>query len=61
VPEYWIIDVKGRAVEVLTDPVPAGYRRCAVLGAKDTLRPLNVPGVSLRVAELWRPPRNERR
>lgn len=33
VPQYWVIDVPGRCIEVRTDPAPDRYRRCEVYKA----------------------------
>ncbi|HXB63949.1 MAG TPA: Uma2 family endonuclease [Solirubrobacteraceae bacterium] len=37
IPVYWLVDVPGRAVEVRTDPGPAGYGRCEVYGVGATV------------------------
>lgn len=47
VPTYWLIDVLGKAVEVRSDPGPAGYGRCEVYKAGD-----RVPSPAEGVAEL---------
>ncbi|HWO23243.1 MAG TPA: Uma2 family endonuclease [Kofleriaceae bacterium] len=52
VPEYWIVDVKARAVDVLTHPAPDGYLRAARLGRGDVLRPTLLTGIELAVADL---------
>jgi len=36
-PEYWIVDVPARAVEVLSGPGPAGYARSRILRGADEL------------------------
>lgn len=51
-PEYWIVDLRARAVEVYSQPAGASYARCDVLHEGDVLRPSRVPGVELAVAEL---------
>src|SRR5829696_6224297 len=52
VPEYWIVDVPARAVEVLSGPGPAGYARSRILRGADELvaRPV---GRTTTVAELF--------
>jgi Uma2 family endonuclease len=53
VPTYWLVDVPGRAVEVRTDPGPAGYGRCEVYGVGATV-PSPAEGVTdLDVAWLF--------
>jgi len=52
VPEYWIVNIKTREVEVLTRPTATGYARRGVMRAGDILRPLNVPGGALRVSDI---------
>jgi Uma2 family endonuclease len=37
IPTYWLIDIPGRAVEVRTDPAPAGYRTLHTLDAGGVL------------------------
>ncbi|WNG32300.1 Uma2 family endonuclease [Archangium violaceum] len=55
VPEYWVVDVTGRAVEVYSDPdVDAGrYRTMRTLGVGEMLSCATLPGLSLPVAELF--------
>lgn len=54
VPEYWIVDVKRKAVEVLTEPTADGYR-CVELRTTGVLRPTKLRGVSFRIADIpWR-------
>lgn len=55
VPEYWIVDVAGRAMEVRRDPSPAGYKLFRVLQESDTLLPLPLEASGtkpLRAADL---------
>jgi Uma2 family endonuclease len=54
IPEYWIVDVEGRAVEVYTDPDRAAprYRHMARLGETDVLQAGLVPIPGIRVAEI---------
>ena len=37
IPTYWLIDIPARAIEVRTDPSPAGYRTLRTLEAGDLL------------------------
>ncbi|HEY1688403.1 MAG TPA: Uma2 family endonuclease [Solirubrobacteraceae bacterium] len=34
IPEYWLVDVPGRAVEVRSEPTAEGYRRCEIERAR---------------------------
>lgn len=62
IPEYWIVDLRNRRVEVYTDPDPRGrrYRRVRVLVDSDTLRPTK-HRVAIRVDEVLPPPRRRSR
>jgi Uma2 family endonuclease len=58
-PEYWIVNLIDRVLEVRRDPAPApsapygwDYRELAVLGAGDTARPLAAPAALVAVADL---------
>jgi Uma2 family endonuclease len=55
VPEYWVVDVVGRAVEVYSAPdADAGrYRTLHTLGVGETLSSPVLPGLALPVAELF--------
>ncbi len=64
VPEYWIVNVRTRTVEVRTRPTPTGYRRVVLHAGTDVLRPLKLRGFTLRVSDIpWEPrrPRTKRR
>jgi Uma2 family endonuclease len=54
IPEYWIVDVQGRAVEVYTDPDPASarYRSGTKLGPEDELCSVAVPLPAIRVVDI---------
>jgi Uma2 family endonuclease len=54
--EYWIVDVEAHAVEVYTQPDRATgrYGQVTVLRDGDTLRPTQLPGVAIEVANLPR-------
>lgn len=56
IPEYWIVDVEGRLIEVRRDPDPSGARHRVVTIARDGER-LSAPGGgSVAVADVL-PPR----
>jgi Uma2 family endonuclease len=63
VPEYWIVDVKSRTVEVLTKPERGRYARTQTFDHTAVLCPKRVPGVSIRIAEIpgFAPKRRRRR
>ena len=54
VPEYWIVDLTGNeiVVEVHTDPSPQGYRLIELMGPGRILRPTQLPGVAIAVADI---------
>lgn len=64
VPEYWIVNVRTRTLEVRTRPSPTGYRRVVLHGGADVLRPVKLRGFTLRISDIpWEPrrPRTKRR
>ena len=59
IPEYWVVDVDGRALHVFRDPAPlpaaltaVAYRTHDTLGAWQAVSPLAVPTATVRVADL---------
>ena len=59
IPEYWVLDVDGRALHVFRDPapLPAGltavaYRTHDTYGDTQAVAPLAVPTAAVRVADL---------
>lgn len=57
IPEYWIVNLAERCLEVYRGPVipldqPAAYRSSLKLGPSDTIAPLAAPTVSITVADL---------
>lgn len=55
IPEYWIVNVTERAIEVHRDPDAAGkrYRVTEILRPGQTLESASVPGVTVEVAALF--------
>jgi Uma2 family endonuclease len=51
VPEYWIVDVDGRAVEIFTDPEAGAYRSIVRITSGE-LRPIALPGIAIRFDEI---------
>jgi hypothetical protein len=52
VPEYWIVDLPGQAVEVHRTPTQHGYASAARLGPERALTIEALPDVTISVAEL---------
>lgn len=52
VPEYWIVNARARTVEVRTRPSSRGYQSVLVREAGEVLRPIELPGVTVAVADL---------
>jgi Uma2 family endonuclease len=52
IPEVWVVDVDGSAVEVYRDPASGRFRSEARLRAGDVLRPLHFPAVETPVARV---------
>ncbi len=52
IPEYWILNLKDRCLEVYRKPVKESYRIQEVFHAEDTVSPLFNPEASVAVADL---------
>jgi Uma2 family endonuclease len=59
IPDYWIVNIPNRRVEVCREPVPDGaatfgwrYGRAAALGPDETVSPLAAPAASVPVADV---------
>ena len=52
IPEYWILYVKTKQLEVLREPVDGDYRSRVILKPGDIVTPLAAPAASIRVADL---------
>ena len=53
IPEYWIVDVQAKYIEVFRDPGPKGYIRRLEFGLTDVVFPQALPGVRLSVGEIF--------
>lgn len=54
IPEYWVVDVAWKAVEVYTEPeADGGYRMKRTFGTGELLRSPALPGLVLRVSDLF--------
>ena len=56
IPELWIVDLTGEAVEVFQDPDPAGFRRYRRHVRGETVTSGSLPNLSLTVDEILGPP-----
>ncbi len=54
VPEYWIVDVSGRTIEVRTEPGEGNYRRVRVARPGESIRLQAFPDVEIAVADVVR-------
>jgi len=52
IPEYWILNLKSRCLEVYRKPVKESYRMQEIFHAGDTVSPLFNPEASVAVADL---------
>jgi Uma2 family endonuclease len=52
VPEYWIVNLIDRRIEVHRDPAPGGYRDIAALAADEIVAPLASPAAAIPIATL---------
>ena len=52
VPEVWLVDLEGGAVEVYRDPSPEGYRKAQILRPGSRLSPSSLPDLHLLVEEI---------
>jgi Uma2 family endonuclease len=53
VPEYWVVDVQGRAIEVYSEPVSGRYQRIVTYGAGQVVSPAAFPDVKIAVDRLF--------
>ena len=51
--DYWVVDVAAERIEVRRQPVAGRYQSVSGFAGQDELRPLLMPQVSLRPAQLW--------
>lgn len=52
IPEYWILYVKTKQLEIMRQPEGGDYRSRVILKPGDVVAPLGAPGASIRVADL---------
>jgi Uma2 family endonuclease len=51
IPEYWIVNLAMRQVEVYRDPVEAGYLSTVVYEVGQAIEPLHAPGKTVNIAD----------
>jgi len=54
VPEYWIVDVAGRCIEVYTGPGHEGYANCQIVAHEGSVAPRAFPDVVVEVSRILR-------
>jgi Uma2 family endonuclease len=52
VPEYWIVNLVDRVIEVHTDPAGSAYRSLVTCGRGESIRPLRFPDLVIRVDDV---------
>lgn len=52
IPEYWIVNLESRALEVYREPEGADYRQQLTKAGEDTVAPLFAPQARVRVSDL---------
>ena len=52
IPEYWVVNVNARTLEVFRQPAPQGYAQMMTLQANESVRPLAAPEAEIRVSDL---------
>jgi Uma2 family endonuclease len=53
IPEYWVLNLVDRTLEVYREPHASGYATALRLGLEDFVSPLAAPGARLSVAVLF--------
>lgn len=52
IPEYWIVNLKARQLEVRRNPTAKGYSSTQTLSDQDEVSPLSAPDAKIKVADL---------
>ncbi len=52
IPEYWVVDVEARQLEVYRDPAGSTYRSVTVLTRAESVSPLHAPDATIAVADM---------
>ena len=51
--EVWLVDAEDEMLAIYLDPSPKGYRRLVTPSRNETVSPLRLPKVGVRLADLW--------
>jgi len=52
IPEYWIVNLSERCIEIHREPQPNGYAQREMATPGETLQPTLLPGISIAVGEM---------
>lgn len=52
IPEYWVVNINARTLEVFRQPGQPGYADTMTLQANETVRPLAAPDAKIRISDL---------
>jgi Uma2 family endonuclease len=52
IPETWLVDLTEKQVEIYREPSASGYKEKRTAGLKESLSPLALPNVSVKVREI---------
>jgi len=53
IPEYWIVNIPDRQVEVFRSPAKTGYEMHTILSADDSIFPLHAPEFTLLLSDVF--------
>ena len=53
IPEFWVVDINKKAIHVFREPDASAYRTSFIATGEDELAAIELPGVRLRVAEIF--------
>jgi len=53
IPEYWVVNIPDRQVEVFRSPSKSSYEKHKVLSSDDSIAPLHAPEFTLRLPDLF--------
>ena len=53
IPEYWVVNLVERSIEVRRDPAAGRYRSLQTYAGDQEIRPVTAPDAVLRPAMLW--------
>ena len=51
IPEMWLINVPNQQLEVYRNPSPKGYRQILLPDKKESISPILLPDVSIKISE----------